>query len=82
MAELSKHDEMLKASIAQRIKTLREKTNLSQSEFARDHLIDRQTLNRWENGRGVTIYTIAKFCQFMEISIAEFFSDDEFLQEM
>ncbi len=76
MAELDKEDIILKNQIADRIKFLRAKTGLSQSEFAKKHEIDRQILNRWEstnNKRGVTIYTIKRFCKMIGIPLKEFF---------
>ncbi len=76
MAELTKEDTVLKNKIAERIRFLREKTSLSQSDFAKKYDIDRQILNRWEstnNKRGVTIYTIQKFCDMLGITLKEFF---------
>lgn len=76
MAELDKEDIVLKNKIAERIQFLRIKTGLSQSDFAKKHELDRQILNRWEsinNKRGVTIYTINKFCKMLGITISEFF---------
>lgn len=79
MAELNEEDITLKNKIADRIKFLRTNSGLSQSEFAKKFEIDRQILNRWEsknNKRGLSIYTIAKFCDFVEISLKEFFDFD------
>jgi transcriptional regulator with XRE-family HTH domain len=76
MGELTKENTILKGKIAERIKFLRIKTGLSQSEFAKKYDIDRQILNRWEsknNKRGVTIYTIYKFCNMLEITLKDFF---------
>ena len=76
MAELEKDDIILKNQIAERIKYLRNRTGLTQTEFANKHEIERQILNRWEsttNKRGVTIYTIKKFCNMIGISLKEFF---------
>jgi transcriptional regulator with XRE-family HTH domain len=76
MAELDKEDIVLKNKIAERIQLLRIKTGLSQSEFAQKHDIDRQIINRWEsnkNKRGVTIYTIKKFCNMLNITLKDFF---------
>lgn len=76
MAELDKEDIILKNKIAERIQLLRIKTGLSQSEFAQKHDIDRQIINRWEsnnNKRGVTIYTIKKFCNMLNITLKDFF---------
>lgn len=79
MTGLSNYDEDLKRKIAQRIRQLREQTGLSQSEFARENLIDRQTLNRWETGRGVTIYTISKFCSLVKMELKDFFDNAMFI---
>lgn len=79
MAELSRDDIDLKNKIADRIKFLRMKTGLSQSDFARRHDIDRQILNRWEsknNKRGVTIYTISRFCKMVNMTLKDFFDFD------
>lgn len=75
MAELEKEDIILKNKIAERVQSLRIKTGLSQSEFAQKHDIDRQIVNRWEsnNKRGITIYTINKFCNMIGISLKDFF---------
>jgi len=84
MAELSRDDIDLKNKIADRIKFLRMKTGLSQSDFARRHDIDRQILNRWEsknNKRGVTIYTISRFCKMVNMTLKDFFDFDVDLGE-
>lgn len=76
MGKLSKEDIILKNKIAERIRFLRLKTGLTQSEFAQKYEIDRQILSRWEsknNSRGVTIYTIQKFCSMIGIKLNEFF---------
>ncbi|MGV3766823.1 MAG: helix-turn-helix transcriptional regulator [Chitinophagaceae bacterium] len=78
MGELSVQDEKLRNSISRRIRELRESTGLTQAQFASSNLIDRQNLNRWENGRGVTIYTIFRFCRLMNISLSDFFDDKLF----
>lgn len=80
MAGLNDEDILLKNKIADRIKFLRVNTGLSQSEFAKKYEIDRQILNRWEsksNKRGLTIYTIGKFCSLLGISLKEFFDFDD-----
>lgn len=76
MGKLTNEDIILKNKIAERIKFFRLKTGLSQSEFAQKFDIDRQILSRWEsksNSRGVTIYTIQKFCNMVGITLIEFF---------
>ncbi|OAB30534.1 DNA-binding transcriptional regulator, XRE-family HTH domain [Flavobacterium fryxellicola] len=81
MAELTKEDTILQKKISERIEFLRIKTGLSQSDFAKKHDIDRQVINRWEsikNKRGVTIYSINKFCDMINITIKDFFDSDTF----
>jgi transcriptional regulator with XRE-family HTH domain len=76
MGALTKEDIILKNRIAERIKFLRAKTGLTPSEFAKAHDIDRQILSRWEsknNPRGVSIYTINKFCNMLGITLKDFF---------
>ena len=84
MAELTKEDTILQKKISERIEFLRIKTGLSQSDFAEKHDIDRQVINRWEstkNKRGVTIYSINKFCNMINITIKDFFDGDTFSQK-
>jgi len=81
MSKLTKEDIKLRNKITQRFVNLRRATGLSQSEFAKMHDVDRQQINRWESfktERGVTIYTIMRFCSFLNISLKEFFDDSIF----
>lgn len=81
MAELTEEDIKLKNKIAERIEFLRIKTGLSQTDFAKKYDIDRQIINRWEsvkNKRGVTIYTVQKFCNMIGITLKEFFDSETF----
>ncbi|WP_294290834.1 helix-turn-helix transcriptional regulator [uncultured Chryseobacterium sp.] len=81
MSKLNKDDIELRNRITQRLINLRKSTGLSQSEFAKLHEIDRQQVNRWESfesERGVTIYTIQKFCTLVKITLQEFFDDPLF----
>ena len=81
MSKLSKDDIELRNKITQRLINLRESTGLSQSDFAKLNDIDRQQVNRWESfesERGVTIYTIKKFCTLLKITLQEFFNDSIF----
>lgn len=81
MAERTEKDIILKDKIIERIEFLRLKTGLSQIDFAKMHDIDRQMIHRWEskkNTRGVTIYTIQKFCNMIGITLDEFFNTDAF----
>ncbi len=54
---------------------------LLQVHFARDNYIDRQLLNRWENQndkRGISIHSIRRFCNMINISLKDFFDDERF----
>ncbi|WP_229655114.1 helix-turn-helix domain-containing protein [Flavobacterium sp. LC2016-23] len=81
MGELTTEDIILQKKIAERIEFLRLKTGLSQTDFAQKNHIDRQVINRWEsvkNARGVTVYSIQKFCKMVNITLKDFFDDDSF----
>ena len=81
MATLSEEDKILNQKIARRIKSLRESFEPSQSKFAKDHIVDRQLVSRWENSsddRGISIHTIHKFCKMIGISLSDFFNDSTF----
>jgi len=78
MAQLDKIDLILKKKIAERIRKLRQEKGGNQSALAKQTFRDRQTISRWETGRGVSIYTINKLCKEFKISLAEFFDDEVF----
>lgn len=81
MSKLNNEDINLRNQITQRLINLRESTGLSQSDFAKLHDLDRQQVNRWESfesERGVTIYTIKRFCNLLKITLQEFFNDPLF----
>ena len=77
---LDKIDIELRDKIAERIKELRESSGKTQTEFALELGIDKQTLHRLETGRGATIYSINKFCKVKGISLGEFFSSALFVE--
>ena len=76
---LDKIDIELRDKIAQRIKELRESSGKSQTEFALELGIDKQTLHRLETGRGATIYSINKFCKVRGITLSQFFDSPIFI---
>lgn len=81
MSKLNNEDIELRNKITQRLINLRESTGLSQSDFAKLHDLDRQQVNRWESfesERGVTIYTIKRFCTLLKITLQDFFNDPLF----
>lgn len=71
-------DAELKSKISLRIKELRESSGKSQTEFAYELGVDKQTMYRLEKGRGATIYTINKFCKTRGISLGQFFDSPLF----
>jgi transcriptional regulator with XRE-family HTH domain len=75
---LDKLDIELRDKIAARIKELRESSGKSQTEFALELGVDKQTLHRLESGRGATIYSINKFCMVIGMTLAEFFDSAVF----
>ena len=91
MSGLSKENIILANKIADRIKSLRiQATGNKLIDFANKHTIDKQDISRWEShvgkdkntgktkGRGITVYTIKKFCDLIGITLGEFFDDDLF----
>ncbi|MGN6495638.1 MAG: helix-turn-helix transcriptional regulator [Agriterribacter sp.] len=78
MAKLDKTDLILKKKIAERIRQLREEKEGKQSAFAKQTLRDRQTISRWETGRGASIYTINKLCKEFNLSLKDFFDSETF----
>jgi transcriptional regulator with XRE-family HTH domain len=81
MTRLSQEEVIFRDNIKQRITDLLKEKGLSQSKYAILSDDDRQAINRWtnlNNNRGVSIYTIRKFCLFLDISLSEFFNDEIF----
>lgn len=81
MSTNKKKETQLNNQISLRIKELRESREPIQAKFAADNLIDRQLLSRWESisdTRGVSIHTIKKFCDMIEISLFDFFDHESF----
>lgn len=77
MGKMDEIDLALKAKIAQRIKTLREGTGMTSSEFAKNSYKDKQSQHRLEN-EGASIYSINKFCLEIGISLKKFWDDPLF----
>lgn len=91
MSGLSEKDIIIANKIACRIKKLRlQHTGHKQADFVEKYNIDKQDISRWEGmvsidkktgkikGRGVTVYTIQKFCNLIGISLKDFFDDELF----
>lgn len=76
--QLDKGDIELRKKIAARIKELRESSGKSQTEFAYDLGIDKQTMYRLESGRGATIYSVYRFCKVRGLTLREFFDSSIF----
>ena len=75
---LDKSDIELRKNIASRFKEFRENSGKSQTEFAYELGMDKQTWYRLEKGRGATIYTINKFCKNQGITLSQFFDSPIF----
>lgn len=62
-----------------RVRELRQKKNISQEALAHNADLDRTYITSLENGRrNVSIQTISKVLQALEVSFADFFSSDKF----
>jgi len=69
----------IKHKIGQRIKELREQINMSQKDLAYAADLDRSYIASIENGqRNVSIVNIEKIATALNITVNEFFSDEEF----
>ena len=69
----------VKLKIGQRIKELREHTNMSQKDLAYAADLDRSYIASIENGqRNVSIVNIEKIAAALNVTIKEFFNDAEF----
>lgn len=69
----------VKLKIGQRIKELREQTNMSQKDLAYAADLDRSYIASIENGqRNVSIVNIEKIATALKVTIKEFFNDAEF----
>jgi transcriptional regulator with XRE-family HTH domain len=77
-AKLDDIDTKLKLAIAIRLKELRSSQGKKQKDFAYDLGRDKQSVNKNEQGKGATIYTINKFCKEIGISLSDFFNDPLF----
>lgn len=81
MIEKQNDDVVFNEKVADRIKELRINANPIQAHFARDNYIDRQLLNRWESKnikKGISIHSIRRFCNMINISLKDFFDDERF----
>lgn len=69
----------VKSKIGQRIKDLREQKNMSQKDLAYAADLDRSYIASIENGqRNVSIVNIEKIANALNVTIKEFFNEDEF----
>ena len=69
----------VKLKIGQRIKVLREKIEMSQKDLAYVADLDRSYIASIENGqRNVSIVNIEKIANALNVTLKEFFNDNEF----
>lgn len=73
-------DNDLKKAISLRFIELRESSGKNQTQFAYDYGKDKQTQNKFEKGKGASIYTINKFCIALNITVADFFDSPIFIK--
>lgn len=81
MAKLTEEDNKLKSKIKIRLNTLLAEKGWNQSAYAVESETDRQSVNRWvndKNDRGISIYTINKFCKIIDVTLDYFFDDPIF----
>jgi transcriptional regulator with XRE-family HTH domain len=69
----------MQQKIGIRIKELRQKKKLSQEALANNAEVDRTYVNSVENGRrNISVQTLGKIIDALELSTAEFFNDEKF----
>jgi len=69
----------VKLKIGQRIKELREEAKMSQKDLAYAADLDRSYIASIENGqRNVSIVNIEKIANALNVTLKEFFNDNEF----
>lgn len=69
----------IKLKIGQRIKDLREKAEMSQKDLAYTADLDRSYIASIENGqRNVSIVNIEKIANALNVTLKDFFNDNEF----
>jgi transcriptional regulator with XRE-family HTH domain len=69
----------VKLKIGQRIKSLREKAEMSQKDLAYTADLDRSYIASIENGqRNVSIVNVEKIANALNVTLKEFFNDNEF----
>ena len=69
----------IKLKIGQRIKELREKAEMSQKDLAYTADLDRSYIASIENGqRNVSIVNIEKIANALNVTLKEFFNNNEF----
>lgn len=81
MASLREEDKSLRDKIKLRLINLREKAGQNKANLSEEVLVDRQNFQSWEKldaSRGMTIYSIARVCKALNITLKEFFDDKIF----
>jgi len=81
MAILREEDKLLREKIKLRLIKLREDTGQNKSHLSEEVLVDRQNFQSWEKldaSRGMNIYSIARVCKALKITLRDFFDDEIF----
>lgn len=64
--------------IDKNIKYYRQKSNLTQDEFAKKLNVNRSTVAQWEVGNNTPdIYTLIKICEILQVSLISLIGEDE-----
>jgi len=83
MASLRKEDIILRDKIKQRLINLREQAGKKPAKLSQNVDVDRQNFQYWEKldgSRGISIYSLARICSALNISLSDFFNDEIFLK--
>lgn len=62
--------------LGERLKDLRIRNNLSQSDIGKELFVTSQTISRWESGEMNSLENLQSICQFYEISIGYLFQEE------
>ncbi|WP_345799377.1 helix-turn-helix transcriptional regulator [Paraflavitalea sp. CAU 1676] len=64
--------------IAQRLREVREKADMDQTQFSYELGVDSQAVSRYETGGGASMYVVRNYCIHIGISLKEFFDSPLF----
>jgi transcriptional regulator with XRE-family HTH domain len=79
--KLTKEDIKFRDLIAERLREVREKTEMNQTQFSYELGVESQSISRYETGGGASIYVIRRYCRQAGISLKEFFDSPLFKED-